>query len=149
MFAALAVFARILVVDEHAAHADVAEAEQHMGFGGFAVAAGAADLLVIGFEAGRQIGVEDEAHIGFVDAHAEGDGRDHDHIGLGHEGVLVGLARLLGHAGVIGQRADAFGGEQAGGFFGLLARQAIDDAALPGPGLDEGEKLLLPALPWA
>ena len=64
MCAPLVVLARVFVVDEHAAHADVAEAEQHMRFGGAPVAAGAADLLIIGLQAARQVGVEDIATSG-------------------------------------------------------------------------------------
>ena len=117
-----------------------------MRFGGFAVAAGAADLLIITLDAGRQIGVEHKAHIALVDAHAEGDGGDHHHIRLGHEGILMRLAHLLRHAGVIGERLDAFRGEERGRFLRALARQAIDDAALARPRFDEGQQLLLPAL---
>ena len=78
VLAALAILARILLVDEHAPHADVAEAEQKMRIRRPAVAPGAADLLVVGFEASRQIHVEHEAHVCLVDAHAEGDGCRHD-----------------------------------------------------------------------
>ena len=47
--------------------------------GAVAVAAGAADLLVVGFGAVRHIQVDDEAHVRTVDTHAECDGGDHDH----------------------------------------------------------------------
>jgi hypothetical protein len=53
---------------------DVAEAVGHPRVGGRAVAAGAAGLLVIALDALRQVEVRDEAHVGLVDAHAEGDG---------------------------------------------------------------------------
>ena len=42
------------------------------------VAAGTPGFLVIGFQGFRQIEVSDKAHVGLVDAHAEGDGRHHD-----------------------------------------------------------------------
>jgi hypothetical protein len=37
--------------------------------------------------------VRDEAHVGLVDAHAEGDRRDHHHAVLAQEAALVGRAR--------------------------------------------------------
>ena len=53
-----------------------------------AVAPGAPDLLVVALDARRQAGVDDRAHVGLVDAHAEGDG-GHHHVELaGEEGVL-------------------------------------------------------------
>ena len=143
MLAALALLARFLLVDEDAAHADVAEAEQHVGFGLGAVASGAADLLVIGFQAARQVGMKHETDIGFVDAHAEGDGRDHDDGRLGHEAALVEIAQLLVQPGVIGQRRDAILAKERRGLLGLLAREAIDDAALAAVLRDEGEQLFL------
>ena len=46
----------------------------------------------------------DRAHVGFVDAHAEGVGGD-DHLDLaGHEAALGGGAVLGVHAGVVGER---------------------------------------------
>ena len=90
--------------------------------------------------------MNDIAHIRLVDAHAEGDGRDHDDAALGHEAVLVGLARFLAHAGMIGQRLDAFAGQKCGRLLGLAPRQAIDDAAGAGMARNRVEKLALPFL---
>ena len=56
-------------------------------------APGPAEFLVVGFDTGRQIDVADEADIGFVDPHAEGDGGDHHRRRLGHEDVLIGITR--------------------------------------------------------
>src|SRR5216684_3506376 len=53
----------------------------------------------------------DEADIGLVDAHAEGDGRDHDDALLFEEPVLVALARSGIHAGMVGERGAALGAE--------------------------------------
>ena len=94
----LAVDAFLLVggvafVDLQAAQADVAHAVERQRVGGQPVAAGAADLLVIAFDIGRHVGVEDEADIRLVDAHAERDGRDHDDAVLLQENVLVARAR--------------------------------------------------------
>ena len=51
VFAALAFgFGPCFLVDEHAAHADVLQPEQHMGFRRFTIPAGAANLLVIRVE---------------------------------------------------------------------------------------------------
>ena len=56
------------------------ECEQH-GAAGLAVAAGAADLLVVALDAAGQGRVDHRADVGLVDAHAEGD-RRHDHLEL-------------------------------------------------------------------
>ena len=72
-----------------------------------AVAPGAADLLVVRLDARRHVGVDDEAHVGLVDAHAEGDGRDHHHTVLAEEDILVVAAHRLVEAGMVGQRAMA------------------------------------------
>ena len=71
----------------------------------------------------------DEAHVGLVDAHAEGDGRDHHDAVLLQESVLVAAARALVHAGVVGERAHAAPAEVLGEGLGAQARGAIDDAA--------------------
>ena len=55
--------------------------------GRIAVAPGAADLLPVGLQRAGRIGVDDEAHVGLVDPHAEGDGRHH-HRGVGLEELL-------------------------------------------------------------
>ncbi|MNN85112.1 hypothetical protein D3C81_2023620 [compost metagenome] len=44
-----------------------------------------------------------EAHVGFIDAHAEGDGGDHDQAFLIEEAALVGRAGLGRQTGVIRQ----------------------------------------------
>ena len=93
------------------------------------VVAGAADLLVVALDVRGHVGVTDEAHVGLVDAHAEGDGRDHHDAVLLQEGVLVAAARALVHAGVIGERAHAAPAEVLGEGLGAQARGAIDDAA--------------------
>ena len=54
-----------------------------------------------------QVEVGDEAHVGLVDAHAEGDRRHHHHAVLAQEAVLVPAPRVGVEPGVIGQRGDA------------------------------------------
>ena len=116
---------------DHAALVDhVLQAVGHPGVGRRAVAAGAAGLLVVGLDVLRQVEVGDEAHVGLVDAHAEGDGRHHHDAVLAQEAVLVALAHAGLQAGVVRQRGDAFGVEPVGGLFHLLARAAVDDAGL-------------------
>ena len=59
-------------------HLAVGEGVEQDGAGGLAVASGAADLLVVGLDGAGERGVDDGADVGFVDAHAEGDGGDDD-----------------------------------------------------------------------
>ena len=67
----------------------VAGAEEQHAFAGQAVAAGAAGFLVIALDVLRQIVVDDEADVGLVDAHAEGDGRADDAHLVAQEKLLV------------------------------------------------------------
>ena len=122
-------FRRALV--DHAALVDhVLQAVDHPGVGGGPVAAGAAGLLVVGLDVLRQIEMGHEAHVGLVDAHAEGDRRHHHDRLLAQETVLVALAQSSVQTGVVRQRRDAFGVEPGRRLFDLLARAAIDDAGL-------------------
>ena len=106
------------------------------------VAAGAAGLLVIGFDAAGQIDMQHEAHIGLVDAHAERDGGHHDQALLMLEAALVCFPRLHLHAGVVGQRGEAVVVEGGGDVLGLALGKTIDDAALALAGLEEAQHLL-------
>ena len=81
---------------------------------GCAVAAGAADLLVIGFEAARQGGVDDGADVRLVDAHAEGDGGDHD-LDAACEELAPARACGARHRGRRGRRRRGSGGSEFGG----------------------------------
>ena len=68
-----------------------------------AVASRAACLLVVAFEAARHVVVHNEAHVGLVDSHSEGDRRD-NHVDLFvQKGVLVAAARAGIESGVVGQ----------------------------------------------
>ena len=108
----------------------VAEAEQQQGLGGQAVAAAAAGLLVVALDALGQVVVHHEAHVALVDAHAEGDGGDHDQDVVAGEGVLHAAALVRGQAGVVGGGRHAGRREPAGHFFGAFAAEAVDDAGL-------------------
>ena len=144
VLAAPAFLARILVLDELAAHPDVGEAVEHVRLRAHPIAPGPSDLLVVRLDAARQLGVEHVAHLRLVDPHAESDGGDDDHARLGHEDVLVLLARLGVHPRVIGKRPDPARGEQRRSLLGLLPRQAVDDAALALVAGDEALQLPLP-----
>ena len=136
------VVAAFRAVDEPALLHDVAEPVHHPGVGGRTVAAGAAGLLVIALDALRQVEVRHEAHVGLVDAHAEGDGRDHHDAVLALEACLpLGAGRGV-EARVVGEGRDALGLQPLGRLVHALARQAVDDARLTGVRLaDEGEQL--------
>ncbi len=91
--------------DEHAPGHGILAGVEEDAFGFEAVAAGAAGFLLVGFDGFGHAGVEDEADIGAVDAHAEGDGGD-DEVGFFFdEGFLGFFADVGGHAGVV---ADGF-----------------------------------------
>ena len=90
---ALLLVGGVALLDLQAAQAHVVEAVEGERVGGRAVAAGAADLLVIGLDGFRQRRMGDEAHVGLVDAHAEGDRRHHHDAVLLQEDVLVAWTR--------------------------------------------------------
>ena len=104
---ALALLGRTVVEDLAPPELDVARAVERERVGGQAIAAGAADLLIIGFDRRGHVGVKDEADVGLVDPHAEGDGRADNAIVLALEGVLIAGAKLMIEPGVIGERAPA------------------------------------------
>ena len=138
----LACIGSLRLVDKAAAERDVLRAVEHQGFGGQAVAARAACLLVVGLDAGRQVRMQHEAHIGLVDAHAEGDGGHHDQALLMLEAALVFFPRPHLHAGVVGQCGEAVGAEGGGDVLRLALGQTIDDAAFSSAGLEEAQYLL-------
>ncbi len=78
----------------------VAGAEEQHAFAGQAVAAGAAGFLVVALDVFGQIVMDDEADVGLVDAHAEGDGGADDAHFVAQEKFLVlgALARRSGPA---------------------------------------------------
>ena len=110
--------------------ADVLAGHQQQAVGAQAIPAGAADLLVIAFDALRQIMMNDEAHVGFVDPHAKGDGGDHDGRLIAHEQALVLTPGGVVQARMVGERAVAVPVQLRGQGVHLLPRAAIDDARL-------------------
>src|SRR4051812_8779458 len=70
------------------------------------VAARASRLLIVGLHRGRQIDVTDEAHIGFIDAHAERDRCHHDNALFGDKLILMSVTCAAVESGVIGKRIE-------------------------------------------
>ena len=111
-----------------------------------AVAAGTSRLLIVAFEALRDVVVDDEAHIGFVDAHAKSNGGDDDVDAL-HQEVVLRLGTCLRvEACMIGGSLDVVGLQHGCQLLHLLSRKTIDDAALAGILLDETDDLLVDVL---
>ena len=73
---------------------EIGGAPEQMRFGRIAITPRPPRLLIIGLDRFGQAGMDDEAHIGFVDTHAKGDGGDHHHILRLDEGGLIGSACL-------------------------------------------------------
>jgi hypothetical protein len=67
-----------IAADEVAERVEVVAAGEDFAVSGEAIAAGAAGFLEEVFEGFGEIVVIDGADVGFIDAHAEGDGGDHD-----------------------------------------------------------------------
>ena len=112
-----------------------------------AVPAGAARLLLVMLHGARRVGVDHEAHVGAVDAHAEGDG-GHDHVQpFVHEVVLGATPFFRVQAGVVGGAGQAFLFQARRQPVHVLAGLGIDDAALSGMAADDFEHLfeLIPA----
>ena len=119
---------------------------------GLAVAPGAARLLGVGFERARGLQVDEEADVGLVHAHAEGDGGDDDaHIAV-HEAAHAVGAVLGAEAGVVGERDVGVGApllqfavDQRGHLLAAIARGDVDDAGalLLAADVDDRAQLLL------
>ena len=72
----LLAWVRLLVDESHLLYG-VAGVEEEQAFAGQAVAPGAAGFLIVALDGLRQVVVDDEPDVRFVDAHAEGDGGAH------------------------------------------------------------------------
>ena len=92
----------VVALEEEVVHLAVGEGVEEDGAGGLTVAAGAADLLVVGLDGAGESDVDDGADVGLVDAHAEGDGGDDDLEFAGVEVALDALADAGFEAGVVG-----------------------------------------------
>ena len=135
-------FFRFLLFDEAEEFGGVARAVEEHALGRQPVAPRAAGFLIVAFEILRKIEVHHVAHVRFVDAHAEGDGRaDHGHV-VAHEPLLVVRALRVVEAGVIGERGDPRLLELLGECFRAAAAGRVHDSALLAARAREREQLL-------
>ena len=88
-------------------------------------------------------GMHDEADVGSIDAHPEGDRRDDDVDVLVEEGILVVVPRSVVEAGVIRTRTIARLGQPRRMRVDVLARGAVDDARLAAMSFEHVEDLAL------
>jgi hypothetical protein len=95
------------LIDEEGAQGIVFLLPEEEAIGGQAVASGAAGLLIELLDAVRQPEPNHRAHIGFIDAEAEGDGADKDMNFLSHPLFLVGAAGGGIHLAVVADSGDA------------------------------------------
>ena len=97
---------------------------------GQSVPAGPARFLVVTLQGLGQVVVDDEADVGFVYAHAEGDGGDDDGYAVADEVFLGPAARVAVEPGVIGAGRQAPRVQVGGQGLGLLSGEAVDDGGL-------------------
>ncbi len=124
-------FRRQTLVERHEPETqrDVRVGDQQQAGGGIAVAAGAADLLVVGLDRFGQRVVHDEPDVGAVDAHAERV-RRRDHVDVAGLEQAVRLGALLaGHAGVVVRGTPAERAHRLGDGLGVATRARVDDGA--------------------
>ena len=96
----------IVAVEKKVVGSLVGVAVHQVGPAGSAVAARAANLLVVAFEGRGQPGVDHRANIGLVDAHSKGDGGHYHFQFTGLKGGLHPLPRLCLQSGVISRSGD-------------------------------------------
>ena len=95
----------------------------------FPVTAGAARLLQVILQGGRDVGVNDKPHVGLVDAHTEGvGGGDHFEV-AGNEALLHVFLGIGRQAGMEMISADVLGVQKLGHLLGSVAAGAVDDSA--------------------
>ena len=116
---------------------DIAIVVEQQGVGGQAVAPRTPDFLVVTLDVARHVAVDDKTHVTLVDAHAEGDRRAHDFQVVVDEVALDAQFLLDAHGGMEGLCVDAQATQVSCHLLGVLATQAVDDAALVAVQADE------------
>ena len=85
--------------------------------------------------------MDDQADVGFVDAHAESDGGHDDVRFVTDEGFLIVFALVVGEACVVRDGADPFGLEHFSGGGYAFAAGPVDDGGFAGAAFEQGQEL--------
>ena len=129
-------------IDEVRLLRGIARAEEQEAVAGESIAAGTTGFLIVALDIFRQVVVNDPAHIGFVDAHAEGDGSADDARLVADEEFLVLRPLVVGEACVIWHGGESALREALCHTVRRGPRSAIDDAAIHRSRFDEVQNLL-------
>ena len=111
-----------------------------------AIAPGTSCFLIVSFQTFGNVVVNDEAHVGLVYAHAEGDGGHYDVDAFHEEIILCARPCYAVHSGVICFGLDVIGLKHLRQLFHLLAAQAIDNAAAAWLTFDEANDIAVHVL---
>ena len=132
-----------VLLEHHAPFQEIrARGDQH-ALGLEPVPACPSRFLLIVFERLRRAGVDHEADIRSIDAHPERHRRHHQVDLFVQERILIAMAILVSHAGVIRTRPPAGVLQPLGSRVHFLPRRAIDDAGLSAMPLEHVEDLRL------
>ena len=103
---------------------------QQQTIGRQSVAPRATGLLIVGFDAARQIIVDDEAQIGLVDSHTESIRRNDNRNFTRHECLLNRSALVAGQAGMVeGQLAAHTIVQQLDDMLTIFSGRRVNDSA--------------------
>ena len=94
---------------------------------GQAIASGPARFLIVAFQGFGQIAVNDQAYVGFVYAHAKGDGRHDDRDLIAYKLLLCFTSHLGLQTRVIGQRVETLVTQVRRQRLGIFAGKAVYD----------------------
>ena len=122
---------------------DIAIAEQQHTIRLTAVTARPAGFLIVCLNALGHVVVDNIAHIGFVDTHAEGVGGNHHRLPVIEEILLILAALLLRQACVIAGGGESVVLEQFADTLHLLPGGAINNAAFPLPSGHEPQEFIV------
>ena len=133
------------VFHELACHDHVLCTEEQQCGGRQSVAAGAAGFLVVALDVLRHVVVHDEAHVRFVDAHAEGDRGDDYWNVVAKEAFLDNPPHVCPQAGVVGRCCHASARERLRNFLHAPSGERIDNAGFILVRREESAELILRA----